>query len=218
MLRAFHDFQVIDKLYDWLVSKDLMTSNGYQYTDTLSKYHELNIYSTIYDKNISKQKINTKVEMEYSINIPFGASLRQVRKIMPRGTDRVYFKSEGLGRRVLLYRVKIGNQNVKIEMHFYKKSLFYYKFIFSYADATERMSLTRALINKYKLPSVDLTNHSVFDEHRNCIQVEDGIEYSISYTQMGNPFFEKIEALRVLHNEKMIANYNTHAKAVFSNL
>lgn len=218
MLRAFHNYDVVERITDWFTSKNPMNGSHYSYANTLEKYNDLNRYCDVYDKNISRRKITTDVELEYSKFIQFGATTKDVRKIMPKRTHQITFTTKGLYRKVLLFRVKIGGQNVKIEMHFFKNQLFYYKFIFSYAKPAERRELTRALIGKYNLPNLDLTSHTVFDKHRNCILVDDYIEYSISYTQMGNPFFAQIEDIKEKSHHKMVANYNQQARALFSSL
>jgi len=218
MLRAFHDYQVIERISDWFTSKNPLNGSHYSYANTLEKYDDLNRYCDVYDKNISRRRITTNVELEYSKYIQFGATSTEVKKVMPTRTHQISFNSEGLYRKVLLYRVKIAGQNVKIEMHFFKNQLFYYKFIFSYAKPAERRELTRALISKYNLPNVDLTSHTVFDKNRNCIQIDDYIEYSISYTQMENPFFDKIEKIKAKSHQKMVASYNRQARALFSSL
>ena len=137
---------------------------------------------------------------------------------MPTRTHQITFNSNGLYRKTLLYRVKLAGQNVKIEMHFYENKLFYYKFIFSYAKAEDRRVLSNALIEKYNLPNIDLSSHTIFDQQRNCIQIEDYIEFTISYTQMENPIFELVEEIKTKSHFKMVAQYNQQSRALFSSL
>jgi hypothetical protein len=215
MLRAFHNYEVVERIRDWFTSKNPMNGSHYSYANTLEKYNDLNEYSDVYDQNISRRKITTDVDLEYSKYIQFGTSINEVKKIMPKRTHQISFNSNSLYRKVLLYRVKIHDQNVKIELHFYQNKLFYYKFIFSYASPIERKELSRGLINKYKLPNLDLTSHTIFDKNRNCIQVDDYMEYTISYTQMNNPFFKIIDNLKAKSHEEMLARYNQQTRPLF---
>ena len=218
MLKSFHFPNIFEQVTDWFAMKNPMNGNHYSYFDSLNKYKELNSYGDIYDKNISRRKVSTDVKMEYSKHIHFGTSFKEVKKLMPSRTFQTSFNSYGLYRKVLLYRMKLNGQNVKIEMHFYKNQLFFYKYVFSYAKSAERTEIAKAIIDKYNLPNLDLTSHSIFDSENNCIQVDDYLELSINYTQMNNPIFNTIDNLKQQSHQKMVANYNNKAHALFSSL
>ena len=218
MLKTLPHSSLIEQIKNWFTQKDIHDRSYFSHRNVIAKYDDINRYSDIYDKNISKRKIATKVNLEYSKHIQFGATVSHVKKTMPGKAYVMPFNSEGVNRKVILYRVKIGAQKVKVEMHFYKNQLFFYKFIFSYASPTERRDLTRELISKYDLPNVDMTSHTIFDKNRNCIQVDDYIEFSVSYTEMDNPIFTLIEEIKNQSHSQMVASYNQSSRALFSSL
>jgi hypothetical protein len=218
MFRKIYSNNIIDKALDWFNNKNLITTKHYNYADTLEKYAELRSYSNISDKNTSKRKITTKIPIEYSPYIQFGEHIRSVKKIMPKRTYLTSYTTNGLARKVLLYRVKIAQQNVKIEMHFYKNRLFFFKYIFSYAKPSERIELIKLLSKKYQLPNVDLSSHTIYDNNQSCIYVEDYTEFTISYTETKNEFFNCLEEIKIQEHRQMITSYNLKAQILFSSL
>ena len=218
MLKTLPQSSLLEQIQNWFSQKDIHNLSYFSHGNVIQKYDDINRYCDIYDKNISKRKIATQLDVEYSKHIQFGASLSNVKKSMPGKPYQMPFSSNGVNRKVVLYRLKLGSQKVKVEMHFYKNQLFFYKFIYSYASPSERRELTRALISKYNLPNVDVTSHTIFDKNRNCIQVDDYIEFSISFTEMGNPIFALIEEIKNKSHSQMIASYNQNSRALFSSL
>lgn len=199
---------------NWTTSNSPLQKNARKQDGSLSKYEDLTTYTKIYDKNISKQKIKTNIEMKYSSQIQFGDSYSRVKALLPNRIDQVAFSTSGIKTKVLLFQTNLGGQNVKVEMHFYSNKLFFYKFIFTNAQTGERSELSRALIQQYNLPNIELSSHTIFDQNRNCIRVEDNLEFTISYTQMTTPFFIHIEAQKQLEQEQMITNYSQKVQTV----
>lgn len=218
MFKKFYTDSIIDKILDWFNHKNLITTKHYNYADTLEKYSELRAYTDISDKNISKRKIATKIPIEYSPYIQFGSHIRNIKKVMPKRTYLTSFSTKGLTRKVLLYRVKIAGQNVKIEMHFHKNKLFFFKYIFSYAKPSERKELVKLLSKKYQLPNIDLSSHTIYDANQNCIYVEDYAEFTISYTETKNDFFSELEELKLLEHRQLVMSHNLKAQTLFSSL
>jgi hypothetical protein len=218
MLKTLPQSSLLEQIQNWFTQKDIHNRSYFSHGNVIAKYDDISRYSDIYDKNISKRKIATKVDLEYSKHIQFGATVSHVKKTMPGKAYLMPFSSQGVNRKVILYRIKIGNQKVKVEMHFYKNQLFFYKFIYSYASPTERRELTRALISKYNLPNIDVTSHTIFDKSRNCVQVDDYIEFSISFTEMENPIFTLIEDIKHKSHSQMVNSYNQSSRALFSSL
>ncbi|UTW67276.1 hypothetical protein KFE94_03945 [bacterium SCSIO 12643] len=218
MLRKLRSSNIIEKIADWFSLNNIITTNHYNYAETLEKYSELRTYNNISDKNLSKRRITTKIPIEYSPFIQFGEHIKNIKKVMPKRTHLASFNTRGVLRKVLLYRVKIAGQNVKIEMHFYKNRLFFFKYIFSYAKKSERKELVKLLSKKYQIPNLDLSVHAIFDKNQNCIYVEDFTEFTISYTETENLFFKQLEEIKLHDHRQMVASYNLKAQTLFSSL
>ena len=218
MLRKLRNSNIIEKISDWFSLNNINTTSHYNYADTLEKYSELRAYNDISDKTLSRRRITTKIPIEYSPFIQFGEHLRKIKKVMPKRTHLASFHTRGLSRKVLLYRVKIAGQNVKIEMHFYKNRLFFFKYIFSYAKPSERKELIKLLSKKYQIPNLDLSVHSIFDHNQNSIYVEDYTEFTLSYTETKNDFFNQLEEIKLHDHRQMVASYNLKAQTLFSSL
>lgn len=199
MIQSSKPKQLIDTIGSWLSNTKRNDPLSSVYANTLEKYDDLEIYQDIYDKNISRRKMETSVRMEYSSKIQFGESIRSVKNSMPNKKVQVLNSSNGIKRNVLLYRLIIGEQKVKIEFHFHKNKLFYYKFIFSYIEEEQKAELINALLEKYHLPTIEVTNYSIFDTDNNCILVTDHFDFTMSYTQMDSPFFDLIEEQQVVN-------------------
>lgn len=172
----------------------------------------------MYDAYNSRPKLNTSKPIDYTNAIAFGSSYRQVRKVMPKCAYRVSHKSEGMDRKVAVFKRKIAGQNVKIEMHFYQNKLFYFNYTFSYANASDREKLTEMLVDKYGVQTSNLLGNTLFDANKNCILVTEGTEFSINYIQTKNPFFEKINAIRFTQYYELASTSDVALDTLFANL
>ena len=193
MLQSLKAKQLLDSLEDWFFNSNREQSLRNVYANVLGKYDEIETYRKIYDKNISRRKMPTSVSMEYSNQIQFGESMKNVKNIMPGRRIQVLNSSNGIKRTVMLYHLVLNDQKVVVEFHFHKNELFYYKFTFDQLETQQSEAIISALLEKYFLPTINVSNYSIFDTDNNCILVDEDNELSISYTQMENPFFSLIE-------------------------
>tara|TARA_R110002050_G_scaffold97893_3_gene203435 strand:+ start:28348 stop:28989 length:642 start_codon:yes stop_codon:yes gene_type:complete len=208
MFHPLKHYTAIDALLHWFSFKRPLSIAQKQCAAHLSKYEDLATYSKLYDQHFSRQKINTKVDLAYAKHIQFGETIGHIKRNMPQRKLQIINSTSGIKTKILAYSIHLGKHPAKIEMHFYKNKLFFYQFRFPQATPGEKTEITRSLIQHYELPNIDLATHAIYDKNRNCVKVEDHLAFTISYTQMANPIFIQIEALKQKDYHQMMSFVN----------
>lgn len=164
----------------------------YYYENMLIKYKSLIPYKSLYLKANRLNQISTNEEICYSLILKLGSSIQQVKKRLSYTKYQFSHKSQNVKREVLLYRFKMAGQKVKLEMHFYKGSLFYYQYTFSYINENEKSEMLGLIVNKYGIKDINFENNTIIDGDNNCVLVNDYRDLSIGYAALNHPFFNAI--------------------------
>ena len=175
----------------------------YRYTeDILEKYNSLIEYKYIHNNSKRLNQIGTEKSISLMKGLKLGDTINQVRSRFKVSPYVKMYSSKGVRRIILLYKIKLGGQKVKVEAHFYKNQLFFSKCIFSNVSDTVCNELTNHFGEKYGVSNLDFTHKNIVDASNECVKLTTGTEIAVSYIQLNNPFFERMQ-------EKMAVNTNT---------
>ncbi len=184
---------------------------AYRYTENiLDKYTDLLEYKYLHNssKRLNQLKSNGPISLINGIQL--GATTSEVRKKFKVTPYVQSIKSNGLRRHILLYKIKLGGQKVKIEAHFFKNELFFCKTSISYLNESEKQNAIHHFGEKYNLLDLEFKNKNIIDNSNNCVKLIDGTEFSINYLQLNNPFFEKIQQKTAIVDYKIPLTYGVN--------
>ena len=180
----------------------------YGYTENiLTKYQDLIEYKYLHNNSRRLNQIETKNSISLVKNLKLGDSINEVRKQFSVSPYVNSYKSKGLKRIILLYKIKSAGQKVKIEAHFYKNKLFFSKYTFSQVSESEQNNLVGLFGEKYGVKSLDFENKNIIDASNQCVKINTGSELSINYIQLENPFFEKMQSKMEIIPSEIEFNY-----------
>ena len=209
MIRTYIESQGIYKFVQKLFGNT--NRSAYRYTENiLSKYQDLIEYKYLHNSSRRLNQIQTKKSISLVKGLKLGASINEVRKQFSVSPYVNSYKSKGLKRTILLYKIKYGGQKVKIEAHFYKNQLFFSKYIFSKVSETEQGGLVNLFGKKYGLQDLGFENKNIIDASHHCVKINTGTELSINYIQLENPFFEKMQSKMAIVPNEIDFNYGVN--------
>lgn len=209
MIRTYFESQGAYKLVQKLFGSTHKTA--YRYTENiLDKYSDLLEYKYIHNssKRLNQLKLNTPISLINGLKL--GATINEVRRKFKVAPYVQTIKSDGLRRNILLYKIKLGGQKVKIEVHFYKNELFFCKTTISYLKESEKEEAIRHFGQKYNFEELVFTNKNLIDENNNCVKLTTGKDFVLNYIQLENPIFEKIQLKTTLVDNKIPLTYGVN--------
>ena len=99
---------------------------------------------------------------------------------------------------ILFYKVKIGSNRTKLELHFVSENgcykLFYFSYTFRYLKYRERAEYLDIVLNKYGVPGdFDIKNDYILDRNHNALSVKNSLDFKIEYIKnLDSDFFSDI--------------------------
>lgn len=180
----------------------------YRYTENiLEKYDHLIEYKYLHNSSKRLNQISTEKPITFIKDLKLGTSINKVRKQFKAAPYVKAYSTDGLRRTILLYKIKSGGQKVKIEAHFYKNQLFYSKMTLSEVTDINKESAINSFGEKYGVLGLEFTNKNVIDQLNNCVKINTQSEFSISYMQLNNPFFEKMQEKTAIITDSIPLTY-----------
>lgn len=178
------------------------------YKETVEKYKNIDSYLTLYERSKNSKYFRTNTEICFSKDLKFGCTLKDI-------TDRLHKPNFQIqtnkSTNIFFYRLFLGNHKVRCKMHFLDKKLFLYSYSFSNTDPKVNDEIISIINKKYSTDLDSNTRKIIFDNHNNCIQIENDVELKIHYFFVNSEFFKTIaiiseqEAIR--QRERIERNY-----------
>lgn len=174
----------------------------------LAHYAVLKSYQSIFERNKLKRPISTKNIIGLSNKLSFGSSTQEAKNAFTQPPVEALFNTQKINRHILLFKETENGNQVDIEMHFHQNKLFFFRFLFPKANAALRTSLMKGILEKYNLPNIDLTLHSIYDTDNNCIHIRDLNTFEVLYTSLESPFFNKVVKEISKTNNQLLVDYH----------
>ncbi len=178
------------------ILRNLINSKQYYnnyYEKAIVDYKEPATYSVIYDNFLSANK-NTTVKTTETINhfsnIEFGSNIKTSKRLI--NCPYRVVKNKHLCD-IIFYKTKIGNHQISIELHFFKKKLIFFKYTFPttfYKD-----EIINKIKNKYfnKDDTINVNNHLIVDPNNNYLKITNEVTFSIYYMSTKFNFYNYIK-------------------------
>lgn len=169
-------------------------NSPYRYSENqLAKYDDIHEYHIVLRDSMRTNRIKTSENIEEVARLKLGASIKDIRATLKVKPIVQTHNNSGLRRHVLLFKLKMNGQKIKIEAHFHKNKLFFFKYIFSYANELERELIIDNLANQYKVDSNQLKVNKVIDDNSNIIKLNESMDLSINFIQQKSSFFQRLK-------------------------
>ena len=185
--------------------------SAYRYTENiLDKYNNLIEYKYLHNATRRLNQIKSDQPITLANNLNLGSTINQVRNQFKVKPFVKAYSSKGVRRTILLYKIKLDGQKIKVEAHFYKNQLFFSKYIISDVTESDRNNFLSLFSEKYSLQNLEFENKNIVDSNNNCAKIENGLELSISYMQLNNLFFEKMQEKTAINTQTIPLTYGVN--------
>ncbi len=208
-------FNKIRKSFRNILGKPADYSRHYYYYNISNKYESLNSYLTLLNKCSNVNSIPTNRRIRYSPKIEFGSTIKDVKKEKKYLRYTMHFSQNNT---ILFYRTMIGGYKTKLEMHFYKKKLFFYNYTFSNVSDNDKRNIISTIQEKYLngvLP-FDCSNQSIIDNYDNHVLVDNGMEFTINYISSKCDFFDYVNDHNLDDDKKQLRRKVFKQKQLYS--
>jgi len=210
MIRTFIEAQGPYKFLQKLFGNTQRTA--YRYTENiLDKYEHLLEYKYIHNSSKRLNQIHTEEPIILMEDLSLGSTIREVRKQFSGKPFVKMYRSNGLTRTILLYKIKMGGQKVKVEAHFYKNEMFFSHFTFSEPKNKDQSNLLQHFAAKYKVADLDFVQKNIVGQNNHSakiITIDKGV--TISYIDLENRFFDKMQVETALATADIELIYATN--------
>lgn len=156
------------------------TKRGNYHHKTLAIYKDITSVCSLFSCE-KLEVIDTEIPIRYNDNHDFGTNINKLKEKL--GTPDYSLKKQvcSLEFKILVYRMRLGGLNTRLELHFYEDSLFYYNYIFSHIKNKEKRKLKKLLKLKYLKSKSNLKNKVIVDQSNNKIKISNNINFTINY-------------------------------------
>jgi len=185
------------------------------YQSLLESFYDIKTYAKILEDHERKVSLKTNREIYLSNNLKFGCSYISMKRKFSSPYYQVKFFNP-LGIRCQVYRLMLGRYKVKLETHFYKRKLFFFRYVFTGLSNEDKFELMDILYQKYLSVPYSFSLQDIVDPNGNCIHVEDDVSFTIDYFAVKSEFFlaarsfydnhQKLQVRKLARNSEMLFN------------
>ena len=187
------------------------------YEHLLEKYNSADPYLSLIAKTTELACCETLSEISFSPTLKFSSSSESL-LINFKKKNFVCSQKTELHTEVFLYKMLIGKHKVRIELHFFNNSLFYYKYFFSRVNEIEKLELLSLLYNKYLNKDVHQHVELIRDTRANYIYIDSSVGFTLNYFNASHRFFSLIHQ-QAIDNVRAIEQRNkSKVKELYSRL
>jgi len=185
-------------------SKDHYNDNN------LDKYKSLNTYLKLYTNCNEKEKLLTNTEICFSPAIKFGSTLEEVKKDNPLEHT---ISENTKDCTILFYKIKEGRYKFRLELHFFKNKLVFFKYI--YRSSRGKETILNLFAKKYlkseKHGLPDFSKITLTDGLRNHIEIDNAVFLTVDYFTFKYGFFDYLKSMRNDQIQKIKSNDSEEA-------
>jgi hypothetical protein len=185
----------IKKISQFLRYMNDVRSKDYYNDNNLDKYRSLDTYLKLYYNSIEKEKVLTNTEICFSPAIKFGSTIEDVKKNNPHEYTLLENTKDCT---ILFYKLKEGRYKFRLELHFFKNKLVFFKYIFR--SSRGKKTILNLFAKKYlksekhRLP--DFSKITLTDGLRNHIEIDNAVFLTVDYFTFKYGFFEYLKSMR----------------------
>ncbi|WP_445711894.1 hypothetical protein [Flavobacterium sp.] len=204
---------------DFFFQKRNYYLSRYYYKQQIDNYsYSLSYYSKILNSTCELNYLQSSKAFFSENAISFNANMKSIEK--QYGKPIFTVKNEIDNRIVIqFYRIRITNQSVKCEFHYYENKLFYIKYIFSYLTNDNRKLILKTIENKYLNDNpLNFEKDIIVDEFNNTLLVTENSHFNVEYLTKNNDFFHKFKELKERYDNRKIREKEEFARKIRTQL
>ena len=177
------------QLYRYMTS---VRSKDYYEDNNLDKYESLETYSKLYHSCIEEEKVFTNTEICFSPDIKFGSTIAHVKKNNPLEYT-VFQNKEGCT--VLFHKMIEDGIKLRLELHFFKDKLVFFKYVFRSSQGKEAILdlFSKKYLNSVDYRSLDLSKIILTDSLGNYMKLDDSVFLTVDYFTFKYGFFDYLK-------------------------
>lgn len=181
-----------------LFNKSYYSRHSY-YTTLTDQYSDFSEYSRIIDlykkKEISKTNKIITIQKDQLFNIN---NKKNITKKIKDPQFKSKIKKNNLDIEIYFYKIIIGGNKVRLELHLNKKKMFYYNYTFSnYLNNQQYQNIIKIIQEKYLDGlSIDTDRQSIVDQHKTVLNIENTIELKIHYISTSSDIIQTLSTYK----------------------
>lgn len=145
----------------------------------VTKYKKIDNYISLYDTFFKPHKlVTTSEDINHTSKIPFGISIGKAKKHI--NVPFRHIRNPNLCD-IIFYKTRIGDFKIIVELHFFKKKLVFFKYIFH--TTLEKSNILNKVLSKYQLTKskFNLRNSLITNNEDYFIKIENEVSLSMYY-------------------------------------
>lgn len=154
---------------------------SYSYYRDSSFFMYNNIESLCYLFKTKNEIIKTEKTIFLHTNTPFGSNLKSIKRKLGKPSCYIKKSINSLCFDILFYKMYLGGYKTKHEVHFYKNKLYYFSYVFSYLNESDKKFLKKIVCKKYLKQECELNNITIIDKYGNSIFISENVDFTINY-------------------------------------
>jgi hypothetical protein len=188
------------KIIDFLSD---VKSRNYNNDNNLIRYKSLEAYLSLYRDCIDKEQVITDTEICFSPDIKFGSTIKDVKRINPRGCTTLENTKDIT---ILFYRIKIGIYKFRLEMHFFKNKLVFFNYVFrsSHGKKTILNLFTKKYLKSKDTSLLDSSKVTLTDGLRSHLEIDNSVFLSLHYFTFKYGFFDYLKEMNNNHQMQKV--------------
>lgn len=191
--------------------------NKYSKYEYLSEKHKsLHIYENILEKNNTLENHDTEQPITFHKNLKFNDTKTRVKKRLGNPVYQITnTKNEDIN--IFFYKIQIGKQKIKCEVHFYKNAIILFTYHLPYIKNKESKTMFSFLYRKYGLNEYESFPIKIKDATNKTLIIAKHIGVNLSYVDTSHHFFDTLKKHikeKELHKER----YDVQIKRFYSSL
>lgn len=188
--------------------------NKYEYLS--EKHKNLYIYENVLERNNTVENRENKQLITFHKDLKFNDLKTKVKKILGNPSYQITnVKNENI--EIYFYKILIGKQKVKCEVHFYKNNLILFTYHLPHIKNKETKTMFSFLYKKYGLNEYESFPVKIKDPKNKTLIVAKHIGVSLTYVDTSHFFFDQLKKT-IRKKEFYKRQYDIQLKQFYSSL
>ncbi|MCK5169791.1 MAG: hypothetical protein KAQ75_07925 [Bacteroidales bacterium] len=180
-------------------------SRHYYYDKSFTMYYSIESLCKLF--SIDKEKVETQTTLFLNKNINFGSNQHQIKNKLGSPSCYMSRSVNSLDFKIMYYRMYLGGYKTKQEVHLYENTLYYFNYIFSYLNSSDKEILKKLLCKKYLHEGCEIMDKVIIDKYGNLLFVTDNVDFTINYLTGDKSIpkeFKALNAVDEINRQKLI--------------
>lgn len=163
--------------------------NKYSKYEYLSEKHKnLLFYEKLFEKVSNTNTIHTTQDVSFRKKLKFNDSKSKIKKVLGNPAYEIT-NTENKDIEILFYKIQIGQEKIRCEVHLYRNKLFLFTYQLTYIKHKNSQLMLSILKKNYKVNHHDIFSNRISDKSDNSLMVSKHIGINLTYVNLTHSFF-----------------------------